>query len=262
MNMAQAVAVLGEYASDQWGLVTTAQAAAAGINTTTLARLTAAGSITPVLRGVYQLAGAQHAEFMTEAAAWLRLDPATPAWQRESLSSDGGVLSYRSAALIHQIGDLRASQVEISAPRRRRTRDHSVRFHLAHLGSVDVVTVEGLPVTSVERTLADLFAEHLDGGHAVDLLTDAFNRYQIKRERLADLLAPAASRYGAPENDGHALIDLLTRQRIDPQQVSASLDVAAVLQQWEELSSHIQEAEAIAVKLRTLQARYGRKTAA
>ena len=144
MKGTRAVAVLGEYAADQWGLITSAQATNAGVDAMTLNRLAAAGTITQVIRGVYQLAGSSHAQFITEAAAWLRLDPATPAWEREPLDADSGVLSHRSAALIHGIGDLRASSVEFIVPRYRRTRDATIRLHQAHLDTV-AVELNGRP---------------------------------------------------------------------------------------------------------------------
>ena len=261
------MAVLGEYAADQWGLITSAQATNAGVDAMTLNRLAAAGTITQVIRGVYQLAGSSHAQFITEAAAWLRLDPATPAWEREPLDADSGVLSHRSAALIHGIGDLRASSVEFIVPRYRRTRDATIRLHQAHLDTADITSVDDfLPVTTVERTLADLFAEHLDGGHASDLLTDALANHTIDKDDLARRLAPHAARYGAPAGDGHAVIKDLTRNlvtiaysNLDDDRLRGlrlgpipPAEVKHLLARWHELTPHLAEAEAIAERLRTL----------
>lgn len=257
MKGTRTVAVLGEYAADQWGLVTSAQATHAGVDAPTLTRLAAAGTITPVVRGVYQLAGSPHARFVTEAAAWLRLDPAKPAWERDPLDPDGGVISHRSAALIHQIGDLLAPHVEFTIPRRRRTRDTTIRFHQAQLAPDEVTMVDWLPVTTVERTLADLFAEHLDGGHAADLLSDAFESHHIDNSRLAHYLAPFASRYGALRNDGQALIDLLTNREDTTPSAAASRtnagELATALQRWKHLAA---EAEAAVKNLQQFQAQH------
>ncbi|MGH3546264.1 MAG: type IV toxin-antitoxin system AbiEi family antitoxin domain-containing protein, partial [Mycobacteriales bacterium] len=284
VKLSQAIAVLGEYAADQWGLVTAAQAANAGVDTTTLTRIAAAGAITQVVRGVYQLSGASHAAFISEAAAWLRLDPATPAWERQLLDVNGGVISHRSAASIHHIGDLRAPKVEFIIPRYRRTRDASIRFHQAILDDADVTVVDDLlPVTTVEQTLADLFAEHLDGGHAADLLTDAFANHRVNRDDLARRLAPYAARYGAPPGDGIALIEDLTSRVVDVPLVGRHHDdlafapalpatplpnaiktteIAELLIRWEKIAPQLVEAEAIATRLHALTSQNTEKSSA
>src|SRR6266581_1799366 len=107
-----AVRVLDEWASGQWGLVTAAQARIAGVDQVTLLRLREAGLVDPVGRGVYLLAGAAPPTHLEIRVAWLRLDSARPAWHRGRLDPDGGVVSHRSACLLHGLGDIPAPEVE------------------------------------------------------------------------------------------------------------------------------------------------------
>lgn len=215
MRQTQALRVVGDYAADQWGMVTAAQAKNLGVDGITLARLMDSGLLTRVAHGVYGVSAAMTGDHLAERAAWLRLSAARPAWERKPLDRDGGVVSHRSAANIHQLGELVSDAVEITVPVRRTTRDPAVRLRTAHLTGDDVTRVDGLPVTTVERTIVDLLADHLDGGHIGDVLATAHRRQQIDMRILAPRVAPFAGRYGisAPDLDpGSALIGHLVEQ--------------------------------------------------
>ncbi|MGH3932114.1 MAG: type IV toxin-antitoxin system AbiEi family antitoxin domain-containing protein, partial [Pseudonocardiaceae bacterium] len=159
MKVAQALRIVGDYAAGQWGMVTTAQAVAAGVDRTTLARLVNAGLLESPARGVY-LVPAASPTHVDERAAWLRLEPSRAAWQRQALDADGGVLSHRSATRIHGLGDLLTSGVDITVPRRRTTRDPRVHLRRGTLTADEVIVIDGLPVTTAERTVLDLLADH------------------------------------------------------------------------------------------------------
>lgn len=209
--------LLSAYTADQWGLVTTAQARKVGVDSVTLLRLGEAGFLEHVRRGVHAATAAGESAHEAERAAWLLLNPAVPAWERPKLDVDGGVISHRSAALLHGIGDLVAERVEITVPRRRTTRDPDTRLRVGRLPDDDVTLVDGLPVTTVERTVLDLIADHVDGGHAGQVIHQAARRGLLDLDRLAPRLGDYCRRYGVRGRDGHALIDnLLEQAGIDP----------------------------------------------
>src|SRR5689334_17495547 len=109
-----------EVAEDQWGMLTRTQALAAGVPRATFARLASAGALIRVAHGVYRLAGGADPGHVELRAAWLQLDPATPAWQR--LRSDTtAVVSHRSAATLYSLGDLIADVHEFTVARRTQT---------------------------------------------------------------------------------------------------------------------------------------------
>jgi predicted transcriptional regulator of viral defense system len=196
MRQLEALRLVGDYAADQGGLVTSAQAKAVGVDGVTLRRMAHAGLLEHVTHGVYGVSAAMTAEHQLERAAWLRLAPGRPGWERKPLDSDSGVLSHRSAAVIHGVGDLVTDTVEITVPRRRTSREPNVRLRIATLTDSDVTTVAGLPVTTVERTIVDLLADHTDGGHMGDVIAEAHGRNLVDLSALAQRVAPFASAYG------------------------------------------------------------------
>lgn len=207
--MYRALRLLSEYAAEQWGLVTTAQAAGIGVPRVTLTRLAAAGVLEHVLRGVYGVPAALTSANLTEKAVWLRLDPSRPAWQRRPLDGSGGVVSHRSAAAVHDLGDVIPDLVELTVPRRRTTRDRGVRLRTGSLSPGEVERVDGLPVTTAGRTVLDLLADHTDGGHIGGVLASALRRRLVDLDQLADQAEHYAARYGVTSGPrrGRQLMD-------------------------------------------------------
>ncbi|MFI6448486.1 type IV toxin-antitoxin system AbiEi family antitoxin domain-containing protein [Kitasatospora sp. NPDC050543] len=209
MGRQEALQVLGEIAADQWGLITTAQAAEAGVGKMTLSRLAAAGLLSRIGYGVYGIVVAGQPSHLEIRAAWLRLDPGRAAWQRPTGDPDSGVISHGSACVLHDIGDIPATTVDITVPRRRTTREPDVRLLPGTVEPLDVAFVDGLPVTTAERTIADLLADRADGGHIGGVIADAQRSGLLDIPALADRVAPHAKAYGAPASDGRALLALL-----------------------------------------------------
>ena len=112
------IAKLGAIAAERWGMVTTAQAANAGISRKTLSSLTTSGALERLAQGVYRMAGAPAAmlEIDTIRIHWLALGGTT------SLIAAG-----RSAAALHEIGDWLPGASEFVAATRRTTRCRSRR---------------------------------------------------------------------------------------------------------------------------------------
>jgi len=211
MRNTEALQIIGEHAAEQWGMVTAAQALDLGVQRVTLTRLVAAGLLEHVMRGVYGIPAALNTPHLHEKAAWLRLDPTTPAWRRKPLDDAGGVISHRSAAAVHDLGDLVPHAVELTVPRRRTTRDPAIRLRPGTLTESDVTTVDGLPVTTAERTVLDLLADHTDGSHVGDVVAAALGRRIIDLDRLGDRADVYAARYGVTGGvrRGRRLLDRL-----------------------------------------------------
>ncbi|WP_329266640.1 type IV toxin-antitoxin system AbiEi family antitoxin domain-containing protein [Streptomyces sp. NBC_01451] len=213
MNQADVLRKLGERASDQWGLVTAAQAKLDGVQGVHLLRLERAGLLESVGRGVYRIAAGAPPEHLETKVAWLRLDPKTPAWQRSSAQKWAGVVSHASACELHGLGDLPADRVELIVPIRRTTRDDSVLLHRLALEADDVTVVDGLPVTTAERTIADLLRSRADGAHIGTVIADADRRGLIDVDHLADRVVPFVRGYGLPATaSGEELLQALCQQ--------------------------------------------------
>ena len=204
--MTNVVARASHIAAGQWGLLTTAQAAHEGISRLQLARLADAGVLQRVGRGVYATTSSA-GEHLSLRAAWLALDPAHTAELRLVNPIAAGVVSHASAAGLHQLGDLLDDQHEFTLAQRKQTARGGIRIHRGELFARDVTIVQGLPVTTVERTIADLLRAGHDPEHVAQIIGAGMRRGVVDLTDLAAHLVPLARRHNQP--DGSALLEYL-----------------------------------------------------
>jgi predicted transcriptional regulator of viral defense system len=141
----RATETVNELASRQHGVVTRAQLRAAGVAGDVIDRLLKAKQLRRAHRGVY-LVGPVLAPRAPEMAAVLACGGA-------------GVLSHWSALALRQLQPVvnGAVPVEVSAIRGNRSGHRGVRVHRVRALRADEVTkLDGIPVTTVARTLYDL----------------------------------------------------------------------------------------------------------
>jgi hypothetical protein len=69
--------------------------------------------------------------------------------------------------------------------------------------------VDGLPVTTIERTIADLVEARIDLSLVAQVMSDAARTHIIDAARLSELLSPLAARHGLRKQDGTALLHRL-----------------------------------------------------
>jgi very-short-patch-repair endonuclease len=174
-------------------------AAALGLTRHQIARRIATGRWTEAHYGVYRIAGVP------------------PTWQGDLLAAcwAGGiraVASRRSAAALHGLPGGTRDVVEITCPRWRRARHEGLLVHETRaLAAADVTIVDGIPVTTVARTLFDLGACY--GIGMVELALDrALSRGLVTLDEL-DVLVRRVSRRGRP--GGPNLRQLLEARRAD-----------------------------------------------
>jgi predicted transcriptional regulator of viral defense system len=194
-------------AEGQWGLFTTAQANAAGITTQALSRHTSRQLLERLAHGVYRIAGAPPAQEDEIRAAWLNLDARHLARTRLHDQPHPAVVSHRSAARLYDLGDLDADRHEFTSPVRKQTRRTDVRIHRGTLERGEWTVVDGLPVTTIVRTIADLAAEYTDGGHLASVARDALTTWHVDYDELVAALRPYAHRYGLRIGDGRGLVE-------------------------------------------------------
>ena len=151
-------------------MLTAAQATADGIARSTLARREKTGTLERMRPGVYRLPGTPADRLEDIRAAWLASDPGTVA--RDRLDGPDVVVGGAAAAWIHGIGDLYPAPFRLYTSKRRQTAHDDVRYSRRHLVASDVMILDGLPVTTRERTIADLLDEG-DLSLVADALRDA-----------------------------------------------------------------------------------------
>lgn len=206
MKAREALRALAEVSGAQWGLVTAAQAAALGVGRLELSRLAQAGDLERLAQGVYKDPGAPSASHLELRATWLSTAPAELAEDRLKHRPADVTVSGESAATLHNIGDLRAMHHELTTPTRRQTQRSDLRYRMRKLNQDDVTVRDGLPVTTVERTVADLIEAQTDLSLVASALADAARNHTIDLDRLAELLSPLAARNGHKRGDGDALV--------------------------------------------------------
>ena len=140
-------------AGENDGLLTTRQARDAGIAGSVLARLTQRGRLERATRGVYRIPYFPTNRFSQyrEAVLWIRADS----------GPRNVALSHSTALAAYGISDANPARIQITAPRKvrlRRRHPRWVKIHRADLQPGDVTVHEGLPITTVARTINDILA--------------------------------------------------------------------------------------------------------
>lgn len=209
MKSTDALRVVAEVTAHQWGMVTSAQARRHGVSRLDLSRLAADDFLERLVHGVYKVTGAPGDRFDPMRAAWLSTDPSRFAFERGRDIAGGVVFAGASAARLHGIGDMWDRQHDFMAPTRRQSQRAEVRYRQRALEPRDVTVVEGLPVLTLEATIADLFNAEADLSHIADALRDAAGQRGLDLAHLEILLAPHASRHGLRKDDGGGLLQRL-----------------------------------------------------
>lgn len=211
MSTGEALRKVAEVCEGQWGIVTTGQARRLGVSYMSLTRLVQGGMLIRLARGVYKAAGAPRNENEDLIVAWLMAEPDRFAYERVMERPASVVVSGESAAHLHEIGDFPAARHEFTTPTRRQTQRSNVRYRVRDLPEQDVTIRAGLPVTTRERTIADLIETRQDLSLIADALADAARHAQIDVNRLIHLLAPLAERNGHHKGDGVEFLKTLMK---------------------------------------------------
>jgi len=141
-----------DIAADQHGYVTTSQARERGVSGNAVRMMADRGTLERVSWGVYRVPTfppSPHAEYM-EASLW-------PAGVR-------GVVSHQSALALYDLSDVSPAGLHITVPEefriRRKIPDHLVVHH-AEPKDDEVTLFEGIPITTLRRTIEDCHRAHL-----------------------------------------------------------------------------------------------------
>ncbi|MFD4462234.1 type IV toxin-antitoxin system AbiEi family antitoxin domain-containing protein [Nocardia sp. NPDC058480] len=200
-------------ANEQRGLITSRQARSiAGVTPQQLKQMADSGVLERLHHGLYRVARFPYDEHQEKRVAWIAIDPARVVWERLDQDVPTGVLSHRTAAEMHQLGDLDADVVELTAARRIRLALPDIEVHRGELVRDDWQVVDGLPVTTPVRTIDDLAAAFVDAGHLATVVREALTRSLVATEDVVTVLAAHAFRYGYRPFDGDGFLEALIEQ--------------------------------------------------
>jgi hypothetical protein len=135
---------LAALAARQHGVVSAAQLHALGLGPRGVTHRVAAGRLHRLHRGVYAVGHTALGAGGRRMAAVLACGP-------------GAALSHRSAGAAWGLRPTARARIEVSTPRRARRERPGIEVHrVRNLPAEDVTEVDGVPVTTVARTLVDL----------------------------------------------------------------------------------------------------------
>ena len=155
-------------AEEHGGLLLSKEARALGIKDSVLVRLAQRGRLERMTRGVYRIA-----QYPADRLAQYR---EAILWARASQGPEQVALSHETALMVYGISDVNPSRVHLTVPvsaRLRRERPRWIAVHRAILSPVEIQTYEGIPVTTVERSILDTLAANQRPEMALHAIADA-----------------------------------------------------------------------------------------
>jgi predicted transcriptional regulator of viral defense system len=162
--------VFYQLAAEHGGYFTTAEASPAGISHRQLSYHAASGVLERVIHGVYRLMdypAHPHGD-MIAVTLW---------------AGPGSAISHDSALAVYGLASAMPAAIHLTAPSFQGRRE-GVRIHHEELGDHDRHRRDDLPVTTVERTLADI-TRSSDTSLLRDAVSHSLERGLTTRRRLA-----------------------------------------------------------------------------
>lgn len=174
---------LYQIAEAQAGYFTAQQAQRAGFSWERLSSNANRGKFVRIKPGVYRLAHFPGSPYEDLFIAWLRTGPSS-------------AISHESALSLYELTDVLPGEVHVIVPRTASRRREGIRLHTNRLEPDEVTSRNGLPVTTVARTIADVIVGGLAIEHVRQAIQEALRRGLATPD---DLLEQADRRGGMVE---------------------------------------------------------------
>ena len=162
---------LYQIAEDQAGYFTTQQAHKAGYSLERLSDLTMRGQFIRIEQGVYRLTHFPATLFEDLHIASLKTGPSS-------------VISHESALAVFELSDILPTAVHVIIPKTGSRRRKGVQFHTPKLQEDEISQREGLRVTRVERTIADVILRGVSYQHIRQAIQEALQRGLTTEKKL------------------------------------------------------------------------------
>ena len=170
---------LYEIAEPQGGNFSAAQARQAGFSWELLSYHAKTGRLERVSHGIYRLRQFPSSPYEDLFIAQLRAGP-------------DSVVSHDSALALYELSDAVPSEVHVTIPRTASRRRAGIRQHTNRIVPEEVTGREGLRVTTVARTIADVARSGLSEDRIRQVIEEAIDRGLVGFTDLRD----AANKYG------------------------------------------------------------------
>jgi very-short-patch-repair endonuclease len=171
---------LAELAARQHGVVAAAQLRELGLGYQAASERVRTGTLHRIHRGVYAVGHDRLSEKGAYMAAVLA-------------AGNGAALAGLSAAALWKAWRRKVPQIEVLAPKRRRQRDRFIVHTTRHIHPGDVTEHDGIPVTTMARTLVDL-TDTLTAHQLANVIHEAAFRNRFHRQATLAAMARANGR--------------------------------------------------------------------
>ncbi len=160
-------------AERQAGYFTARQACMAGFSYQALRYSVQAGRFRRIKRGIYRLVEFPEMPLADLFVAWLD-------------AGERAVISHDSALTLYGLSDLLPGAIHLTVPRTASRRRQGVRLHTKRISPDEITQRDGLPVTTVTRTLADVILDGLSEELVEQAVQEALARGLITKTALLE----------------------------------------------------------------------------
>jgi hypothetical protein len=190
--------IVSRLAARQHGVVALWQLTALGIEASAIRRRVADGRLRRVHRGVYAIGPLGRKGY----------------WMAAVLAcGEGALLSHRDAAMLWNLRQTDRTAIDVTVAGARRRRRSRIAVHsTAEIHADDRAEVDGIPVTSIARTLLDL-AEVVPAEHLRRAYEAAERRELLDMQAVRELITRSSGRRGLPAL--LALLDYDPREAVE-----------------------------------------------
>ncbi len=176
---------LYEIAERQAGYFSARQARRAGVSKALLSYHVHSGRFLRLRRGVYRLAHFPETSHADLFIAWLA-------------AGERAVISHESALLLYGLNDLLPTEIHLTVPRTASRRLPGVRFHTTRLNPEEITIRQGLPVTTLPRTMTDLIRSGVAEEWVKQAIHQALRRGMVSEAALEEEARRHGERVAAP----------------------------------------------------------------
>ena len=162
---------LYEIAESQAGYFTASQAREVGFSWERLSSNTKKGLFLRAARGVYRLVRFPGSAYEDLFVAWLR-------------TGGKSVISHESALSVYDLNDVLPNEIHVIEPETASRRRKGIRQHTNQLAPDEITHREGLPVTTVARTIADVSISGLAEELVQQAIRESIQRGQTSQNEL------------------------------------------------------------------------------
>jgi predicted transcriptional regulator of viral defense system len=164
---------LYQIAEDQAGYFTLAQARKIGLRKTQIYRELKRGKFEKANRGVYRFVQFPASQFEEIHIAVLS-------------AGKHAVIGFQSALYVYDLSDMIPNEIHLILPVTSSRRRPDIRVHTIQLTPKDVTKFEGLPITTVDKTIIDCAFAHVHDEQIRMAVSQSLRRGMTTKQKLID----------------------------------------------------------------------------